>query len=180
MPAALPGLLKAFRMTEKAAAVGFDWRKPGDVMVKMREEMDELEHELDEWRRRRPSGRATRWATCSLSWPTWPAISASSPRPPCSGPTRPSNAASRAWRRWPEAAARTSVELSLEEQDALWEEAKTLEGNPSRRLARGNASHHRGAESSHRRKHEDTKTPSVTKTSQLRADHSELQGPLTS
>ena len=28
VPAALPGLLKAFRMTEKAAAVGFDWRKP--------------------------------------------------------------------------------------------------------------------------------------------------------
>ena len=34
-------------MTEKAAAVGFDWRKPVDVMDKMREEMDELEAELD-------------------------------------------------------------------------------------------------------------------------------------
>jgi len=47
VPGSLPALLKAFRMTEKAAAVGFDWRKPADVMVKMREEMDELEAELN-------------------------------------------------------------------------------------------------------------------------------------
>ncbi len=47
VPGSLPALLKAFRMTEKAAAVGFDWRKPADVMDKMREEMDELEAELD-------------------------------------------------------------------------------------------------------------------------------------
>jgi uncharacterized protein YabN with tetrapyrrole methylase and pyrophosphatase domain len=33
-------------MTEKAAAVGFDWRRPADVMDKMREEMNELEAEL--------------------------------------------------------------------------------------------------------------------------------------
>jgi len=46
VPGSLPGLLKAFRMTEKAAAVGFDWRKPADVMAKMREEMAELEAEL--------------------------------------------------------------------------------------------------------------------------------------
>ena len=46
VPSSLPALLKAFRMTEKAAAVGFDWRKPADVMGKMREEMDELEVEL--------------------------------------------------------------------------------------------------------------------------------------
>lgn len=46
VPSSLPALLKAFRMTEKASAVGFDWRKPIDVMDKMREEMDELQTEL--------------------------------------------------------------------------------------------------------------------------------------
>ena len=46
VPNSLPALLKAYRMTEKAAAVGFDWRKPADVMVKMHEEMAELEEEL--------------------------------------------------------------------------------------------------------------------------------------
>jgi MazG family protein len=47
VPSSLPALLKAFRMTEKAAAVGFDWRRPEDVMGKMREEMAELQAELE-------------------------------------------------------------------------------------------------------------------------------------
>ncbi len=42
VPAALPGLLKAFRMTEKAAAVGFDWERPEDVVEKLEEEVAEL------------------------------------------------------------------------------------------------------------------------------------------
>jgi MazG family protein len=48
VPRSLPALLKAFRMTEKAAAVGFDWRRPHDVMEKLREEVAELEAELEE------------------------------------------------------------------------------------------------------------------------------------
>lgn len=47
VPVSLPALLKAFRMTEKAAAVGFDWNRPLDVMGKLREEVDELEAELE-------------------------------------------------------------------------------------------------------------------------------------
>jgi len=47
VPTALPGLLKAYRMTQKAAAVGFDWQAPvPGVMAKLREEVDELEVEL--------------------------------------------------------------------------------------------------------------------------------------
>lgn len=47
VPAALPALLKAFRVTEKAAAVGFDWRRPHDVIAAIRAEIDELEQELE-------------------------------------------------------------------------------------------------------------------------------------
>jgi len=39
---ALPALLKASRLTEKAARVGFDWRRTEDVFDKVDEEMDEL------------------------------------------------------------------------------------------------------------------------------------------
>jgi MazG family protein len=46
VPASLPGLLKAFRMTEKAAAIGFDWERPADVVTKLREEVDELDAEV--------------------------------------------------------------------------------------------------------------------------------------
>ncbi len=47
VPVALPGLLKAFRMTEKAAALGFDWRRPADVVAKLREEVEELAAEVE-------------------------------------------------------------------------------------------------------------------------------------
>jgi MazG family protein len=46
VPTSLPALLKAFRMTEKAAAQGFDWQVPADVVAKLREEVAELEAEL--------------------------------------------------------------------------------------------------------------------------------------
>ncbi len=47
VPVSLPALLKAFRMTQKAAAVGFDWRRPRDVVDKLHEEVAELEAELE-------------------------------------------------------------------------------------------------------------------------------------
>lgn len=46
IPRSLPGLLKAFRMTEKAAALGFDWERPSDVLIKLNEEVRELETEV--------------------------------------------------------------------------------------------------------------------------------------
>jgi len=42
VPQSLPALLKASRLTEKAARVGFDWRRPDDVFDKMEEEIEEL------------------------------------------------------------------------------------------------------------------------------------------
>jgi MazG family protein len=51
VPRQLPALLKALRMTEKAAAVGFDWERVDDVVAKLEEEIGELSREL-----RQPSG----------------------------------------------------------------------------------------------------------------------------
>jgi MazG family protein len=42
VPQALPALLKASRLTEKAARVGFDWRRAEDVFDKIDEEVVEL------------------------------------------------------------------------------------------------------------------------------------------
>ncbi|MCP4901094.1 MAG: nucleoside triphosphate pyrophosphohydrolase [bacterium] len=47
VPDALPALLKAYRMTEKASALGFDWRRTKDVMEKLREEVAELDLALN-------------------------------------------------------------------------------------------------------------------------------------
>ena len=46
VPAALPSLIKAFRVQEKAANVGFDWERPEDVWDKVHEEYRELQAEL--------------------------------------------------------------------------------------------------------------------------------------
>ncbi len=47
VPAALPALLKASRLTEKAARVGFDWRRTEDVFHKLDEEIGELREAVD-------------------------------------------------------------------------------------------------------------------------------------
>src|SRR5437870_4360737 len=42
VPQSLPALLKASRLTEKAARVGFDWRRTEDVFEKLQEEIAEV------------------------------------------------------------------------------------------------------------------------------------------
>lgn len=46
VPASLPALLKARRLQSKAAKVGFDWEKAGDVKEKVREEVAEFLDEI--------------------------------------------------------------------------------------------------------------------------------------
>ena len=46
VPDALPSLIKAYRIQDKARNVGFDWEKKEDVWDKVREELGELQAEL--------------------------------------------------------------------------------------------------------------------------------------
>lgn len=46
VPDALPSLIKAYRIQDKARNVGFDWEQREDVWAKVREELGELETEL--------------------------------------------------------------------------------------------------------------------------------------
>ncbi|MBQ6049425.1 MAG: nucleoside triphosphate pyrophosphohydrolase [Bacteroidaceae bacterium] len=47
VPDALPSLIKAYRIQEKARNVGFDWEDKQDVWAKVHEELAELEAELE-------------------------------------------------------------------------------------------------------------------------------------
>lgn len=51
-PAGLPALLKAYRVQEKAASVGFDWENVQGVLAKLREETGEVEAALAAGRER--------------------------------------------------------------------------------------------------------------------------------
>jgi XTP/dITP diphosphohydrolase len=46
VPRALPAMVKASRIQEKVAGVGFDWEKPEQVWEKVQEELNELNAEL--------------------------------------------------------------------------------------------------------------------------------------
>lgn len=47
VPRALDSLIKAYRLQEKAAGVGFDWEKKEQVWEKVKEELQELEQEVE-------------------------------------------------------------------------------------------------------------------------------------
>lgn len=47
IPKNLPALQRAFRLGEKASRVGFDWRKPEDVLDKILEEIREIRETLE-------------------------------------------------------------------------------------------------------------------------------------
>ena len=46
LPDAVPALVKAYRMQDKVANVGFDWEKREDVWAKVKEEIAEFEAEV--------------------------------------------------------------------------------------------------------------------------------------
>lgn len=46
VPSSLPALIKANRIQEKVANVGFDWEEPSQVWDKLKEELNEVEEEI--------------------------------------------------------------------------------------------------------------------------------------
>ncbi len=46
VPRSLPAIVKANRIQDKVAGVGFDWEEPQQVFEKLKEELEELQHEV--------------------------------------------------------------------------------------------------------------------------------------
>jgi MazG family protein len=47
IPAALPALLRAYQIGQRAKSVGFDWTRPQDVLEKIREEVEEVRETVE-------------------------------------------------------------------------------------------------------------------------------------
>lgn len=124
VPDALPSLIKAFRVQEKAAHVGFDWDTPEGALDKVPEELAELKAELE-------AGNADA-AEAELGDLLFSVINVARKYD-----IHPDNALERTNRKFisrfnyvEEGAisqGRQLKELSLEEMDALWNEAKMKE-----------------------------------------------------
>lgn len=48
VPKSLPAMVKANRIQDKVSGVGFDWEEPQQVFEKLKEELEELQHEVTE------------------------------------------------------------------------------------------------------------------------------------
>jgi len=122
-PKGLPALVAAYRIQEKAGAVGFDWPESTGALAKVREELGEIEHEL---------GRDT---TPALAHEVGDLLFSvvNLARHLGVDPERELRVASHRFRdrfhhieRRLAERGRSPSQASLEEMDALWDEAKRL------------------------------------------------------
>ncbi len=131
IPASLPALLKAYRMTEKAAALGFDWERPEDVLAKLHEEVDELEREVrsgEAGRRRvREELGDVLFVMANLARHL-----GTEPETALQGTNAKFMRRFRAMEEAARAEGRTLREMTLAELDALWNRAKAAEPADSR------------------------------------------------
>lgn len=68
MPQALPSLIKAFRIQEKAHNVGFDWDEASDSWQKVKEEILEFETEIEHMDKERAENELGIFCSVWLIW----------------------------------------------------------------------------------------------------------------
>lgn len=128
VPAVLPGLLKAQRTQEKAARVGFDWPDAAGPLDKIEEELAELKEEIATRKSEAPadSDRVKEelgdllFATANLARHL--KVDGESA---LEGTTARFSRRFRAVEAAAKAAGRSLKDMSLDEMDALWEQAKS-------------------------------------------------------
>lgn len=126
VPAALPSLIKAYRVQDKACHVGFDWENKEDVWAKVHEELNELEAELRQEDKPRSEQELGDFLFSVINAARLYKLN-------------PDNALEMTNQKFIRRfnyieqhsikAGRPLTEMSLEEMDALWNEAKRLEKN---------------------------------------------------
>lgn len=123
VPPSLPAMVKAYRMQEKTKQVGFEWKEKHDVWLKLQEELDELKQVLedpgsDQSRREDEFGDVL---FSLINFGRYYGLDAE---------TSLSRVNQKFYRRFQyieSHAPRPLREMSLEEMDALWDEAKAGE-----------------------------------------------------
>jgi ATP diphosphatase len=124
VPVAVPALDRAVRLQAKAGTVGFDWNDPKAVIAKIREELDEVEAEIDRVPAD-PAARAGEVGDVLFAVANLARHLAVDPE----GALRTTNEKFRRRFAYIEkrlaAGGRTPSEASLDEMEAFWQEAKT-------------------------------------------------------
>ncbi len=121
VPASLPALVKANRIQDKVAGVGFDWERPEQVFEKVREELAELEQEVNSGAEDRIEAEFGDVLFSMVNYARFLNVN-------------PENALERTNKKFirrfqfleskAKESGRSLKEMSLEEMDVFWEEAK--------------------------------------------------------
>ena len=128
VPSALPSLIKAYRIQEKARNVGFDWDDPADVWKKVREELDELEAEIERGDRQRSTEELGDFLFSVINAARLYHLN------PDNALEHTNQKFIRRFNYVEEHSIRIGkplTEMTLEEMDRLWDEAKALESEQS-------------------------------------------------
>jgi ATP diphosphatase len=124
VPPALPALTRAVKLQDKAGTVGFDWNNPRAVIAKMREELDEIDAALAGHDRQAVADEIGDYLFVLANLARHLKVD------PEAALTATSQKFIRRFRHIEaslRATGRTPTDSSLEEMDALWNEAKALE-----------------------------------------------------
>mgnify|MGYP003407967400 FL=1 len=118
VPNALPELVKAYRMQEKAAGVGFDWDNKEQVWDKVEEEMKELKDEIETGDKNRMTEEFGDLMFALVNYSRFIKVN----------PMDALEVANKKFRSRfnyvEEKAGKSLVDMSLDEMNELWEEAK--------------------------------------------------------
>jgi ATP diphosphatase len=124
VPPALPALTRAVKLQDKAGTVGFDWNNPRAVIAKMREELDEIDAALAAGDQQAVAAEIGDYLFVLANLARHLKVD------PEAALTTTSQKFIRRFRHIEErlrAKGQTPAESSLDEMDALWNEAKALE-----------------------------------------------------
>ncbi len=125
VPVSLPAMIKSHRIQDKARAVGFDWDYREQVWDKVIEEINEVKHEVING-----TGQAQSWrmrsATCFFPLSMPHGYTTSNQKPPWSGQTGNSSTRFKYLEQKALESGRSLKEMSLEEMEAIWQEAKSI------------------------------------------------------
>ncbi|PCH66389.1 MAG: nucleoside triphosphate pyrophosphohydrolase [Bacteroidetes bacterium] len=126
VPKSLPALVKAFRIQEKAVAVGFDWDNRQQVWAKVEEEMNEF-HEMIEKDEKKPSGKTEEeFGDLLFSLINYARFVNLNPENALEKTNNKFIKRFQYIEKQAEAKGKKLTEMSLQEMDIYWEEAKNL------------------------------------------------------
>lgn len=125
VPNSLPALLKSYRMQEKAGGVGFEWKRTEDVWEKVQEELQELQHEV---KIQAPVERIEdEFGDLLFALVNYARYVKVNPEDALERTNRKFKARFSYIEKMAQQEGKNLHDMSLEEMDALWNKAKTLE-----------------------------------------------------